>query len=962
MIFGLLLIACSQFASAQNVEGQIIAAQYGEFKVPGEKTGTFQFPSDVCQVSGGGKNFSAFATGRAVKIVDSDPNKTEIATPSSVFINQCSVNMATTYTHVPPYYLTSGTGGLQEAITANQTNNGVNSIILNWEWYLEIQPRSAATVIGSVTGITSLGLVDITTTPYTYYRWNGSQYVAIPTNGSVASVGLTAPAGVFGVTGSPVTVSGNLGLTLNVQAQNTALMGPCSGGSGAVGFRFPCAADIAQAGTLYNAILSGNLNGMMFPAQCGGANPPIWCSGTTPDAWVRAACTQLPSNGGFINFLGLTGNWAASAPCSTPTKQVIMLADNTSRINITETDGGIPIPLDNSSMLLGQGAGQCNFTNNGIHLAATANVTAIVSNVHTDGSQENFTADGLCVFGANGATVTKALIYADHVFTNTDTSNNNAGVCNTNCELVENVGGLVNVLNNWYNVTDGVFGVTGSALTIASSGGGGCANQSINISGTYEHANGGGPEMSLIGNDAGAVGCSITAGPIYTEKNVSGTPSTIGIKVRDCFNCTFANIEGGGGSGTSGDMINLSQSAAGRVQNVTFSGINNSFASWANTINDTTPGGRVIPFSAYQFVTFYPSNPGYIEPPVLPGTVIQSVTGDAMTGAGNFSTGSGTIGTNFGVTGCNVSVTCTLTRDNSTAPPGSTYSQKVQVTANADLSGGYNGVQYTPSVSFTAGTNYAVTFWGKGDGTFPGFPTFLLWNSATPVFYCTDSTITPFTTTWTLYSFTCTPNVSGTAFIAVAARTPTLATGTFWLGNFIFAPVAPLPTASLLTSVTPYGIGPATTAQQTTTLGTTAMLLGNTYTSVAGLALTTSSINGVTPTTGGSATTYLNGAGNYTTPTQTICSGTIALGTSAITSGTAATTVTATCTGLATTDTVMLEFSSSPVGVTGYGTGAAGALRILNWPTANTINVSVINNTGSSITPGAMTMNYRVTR
>jgi hypothetical protein len=37
-------------------------------------------------------------------------------------------------------------------------------------------------------------------------------------------------------------------------------------------------------------------------------------------------------------------------------------------------------------------------------------------------------------------------------------------------------------------------------------------------------------------------------------------------------------------------------------------------------------------------------------------------------------------------------------------------------------------------------------------------------------------------------------------------------------------------------------------------------------------------------------------------------------------------------------------------------------LAIIKWPTTNTINVSVVNNTGSSITPGAITLNYRVVR
>jgi hypothetical protein len=159
--------------------GQIIAAQYGEFKVSGSSSGGFSFPPATCQVSGGGRNFAAFSTGTPIKIVDSNPNLTEVATPSSVFISACSVNMATVYIHVPPFYLTSGTGGLQEAINANQTNDGPNTIVLNAEWYKLISSGNAAGVIAAVHGIPDLGLVDVTTTPSTFYQWNGSQYTAL---------------------------------------------------------------------------------------------------------------------------------------------------------------------------------------------------------------------------------------------------------------------------------------------------------------------------------------------------------------------------------------------------------------------------------------------------------------------------------------------------------------------------------------------------------------------------------------------------------------------------------------------------------------------------------------------------------------------------------------------------------------------------------------------------------------
>jgi hypothetical protein len=176
----LLLATVPCFTAVRGqIAGQIIAAQYGEFKVSGSSSGGFSFPPATCQVSGGGKNFAAFSAGTPIKIVDSNPNLTEVATPSSVYIGACSLNMATVYTHVPPFYLTSGTGGLQEAINANQTTDGPNTILLNAEWYKLISPGNAAGIIAAVHGIPDLGLEDVTTAPTTFYQWNGSQYTVV---------------------------------------------------------------------------------------------------------------------------------------------------------------------------------------------------------------------------------------------------------------------------------------------------------------------------------------------------------------------------------------------------------------------------------------------------------------------------------------------------------------------------------------------------------------------------------------------------------------------------------------------------------------------------------------------------------------------------------------------------------------------------------------------------------------
>jgi hypothetical protein len=98
------------------------------------------------------------------------------------------------------------------------------------------------------------------------------------------------------------------------------------------------------------------------------------------------------------------------------------------------------------------------------------------------------------------------------------------------------------------------------------------------------------------------------------------------------------------------------------------------------------------------------------------------------------------------------------------------------------------------------------------------------------------------------------------------------------------------------------------------------------------------------------------------TITQTIASGTSALGTSAISSATCATVVTTSATGVATTDTIQASFNGDPTAVTGYVPLTAGMLTIIVYPTANNVNFKVCNNTSSSITPGAITLNWRVVR
>lgn len=98
------------------------------------------------------------------------------------------------------------------------------------------------------------------------------------------------------------------------------------------------------------------------------------------------------------------------------------------------------------------------------------------------------------------------------------------------------------------------------------------------------------------------------------------------------------------------------------------------------------------------------------------------------------------------------------------------------------------------------------------------------------------------------------------------------------------------------------------------------------------------------------------------TGTVTIANGTSSLGTSAISSGTCASTVTTTATGVATTDDIIADFNADPTSTTGYKASANGMLTIIKFPTSGNVNFNVCNNTANSITPGAVTLNWRVVR
>lgn len=153
---------------------------------------------------------------------------------------------------------------------------------------------------------------------------------------------------------------------------------------------------------------------------------------------------------------------------------------------------------------------------------------------------------------------------------------------------------------------------------------------------------------------------------------------------------------------------------------------------------------------------------------------------------------------------------------------------------------------------------------------------------------------------------------------------------------------------------------------------TTAVSNGVCWNSTTGLQLSDCGFVPVTNTRAVTTTSPLAGGGalsgnlSLTCPTctVTIASGTTALASGvAIASGTCATTVTANATGAATTDTPTASANADISGVTGYTPISTGTLSIYPpWLTTNQINFKVCNGTTASITPGSVTLNWRVVR
>jgi hypothetical protein len=227
------------------------AADYGTWQIKGQTANSYTFqPGTLCSVPAPTTGtFYPFNTNASVYIQDSTPSLSELVTPTAITNTNalCSITVTAVNNHYS-FNLMSGTAGLQEVLNQISSLNAYPTIVwLDRSWYSAINSiptQNAAAVIAAAAGNSAATLVDNTTSPFTFYTWNGSQYTqsgansAVSFNGRVSSyTGISAPtalstsAATYGIlttatTGGTIPASSTyrLGITyVDASGQETAL-------------------------------------------------------------------------------------------------------------------------------------------------------------------------------------------------------------------------------------------------------------------------------------------------------------------------------------------------------------------------------------------------------------------------------------------------------------------------------------------------------------------------------------------------------------------------------------------------------------------------------------------------------------------------------------------------------------------------------------------------------------------
>ena len=417
----LVLALSASFATAQaNLPPTwVFARAYNGWNIIGQQANTYTFNGGACNYSpynnGNSPSFFVFSgvigsttVYYPVVITDSGDSqlKSEIVTPTSTTqgSGSCGFAASTANSHTS-FVLSSGTIGLQEAIATQLQTSPTFNVILDQYWYSQIAALpgspSGASIIASVKGQTGVAIVDTTTTPWTYYNWNGTQYVqanggrtiyssvtqvsaptalstSAATNGLIttATTGGTIPASSTYRLGITYVTANGGETTISTESASTATIATGSGtATNTITVTSPAAATGAVGYRLYMTAASGStLTEILYTPTCTASTlqtvlPGVCAIGSsaTISAIITGTATVPSQNSAFPLSIG------NSVPAALPPYPVVatISASATGTLATVNLPAGYLNTLGRTIRLCGAGFGTTNGTPGTLTVATT---------------------------------------------------------------------------------------------------------------------------------------------------------------------------------------------------------------------------------------------------------------------------------------------------------------------------------------------------------------------------------------------------------------------------------------------------------------------------------------------------------------------------------------------------------------------------------------------------------------
>lgn len=277
------LLATPVFAQANLPPTLVFARSYNAWNILGQQANTYTFNGGSCNysaynLSGNTPGFFVFSGTNSgstvyfpVAILDANPALSEIVTPTSTIQGSGSCGFAGSVVNShTSFVLQSGTAGLQEAVTTQFQSVPPASVLLDQYWYQQAfalpglpTPES---LIKAAAGNSNVQIIDITSSPWTYWRWSGTAYAAISLSGGTAT-----PTGAAGA------------------AAGTAPTGPTNAGDGNTFTASLTSGTATTTGPLFTETWATTL-AFLYPPAC-----RVWSSGTNSFTAFTTAVTFTAS-------------------------------------------------------------------------------------------------------------------------------------------------------------------------------------------------------------------------------------------------------------------------------------------------------------------------------------------------------------------------------------------------------------------------------------------------------------------------------------------------------------------------------------------------------------------------------------------------------------------------------------------------------------------------------------------